>query len=203
MSEDRHPGWTDKGHAWLDAGSPTQQQPDGESAGLVEWAGYHHPDCLLAMSAWDQAPFTAQELADQCGCLEKATSHIEALTRRLAQTEAERDAALREFTRLATEAGEAQGRLEMSEAAGIVDGWREKCEGMERALAEADRKLRTAGSALEPFAYEAENYDGYDGAPNYADAPNASSLNEVNDLLVGQLREAREALAELRQAGEA
>lgn len=105
--------------------APTQQQPDGEGAGLVE---------RLRANADPRCHQHVPSLS------EEAATHIEALTRRLAQAEADRDAALRECTRLATEAGEAQGRLEMSEAAGIVDGWREKCEGLERALAEAQQQ---------------------------------------------------------------
>ena len=47
--------------------------------------------------------------------------------------------------------------------------------------------------ALKPFAVEAENYDFGDGSgPDLKGSPDHSSLNEVNDLLVGHLRKARE-----------
>lgn len=72
-------------------------------------------------------------------------SRAEAAEARIQALEAERDEALRECARWSREAGEAKGRLEMSEAAGIVEGWREKCEGLEREVV----KLR---GALEPFA---------------------------------------------------
>lgn len=48
---------------------------------------------------------------------------------------AERDAAWRECSDWARKAGEAQGRLEASELAGVVDGWRERAEKAERELA--------------------------------------------------------------------
>lgn len=54
-------------------------------------------------------------------------------------------------------------------------------------------------SALEPFAREAENYDFGDGSgPDLHGSPDASSLNEINDLLVGDLRRAKEALDSLQ-----
>ena len=53
--------------------------------------------------------------------------------------------ALREATRLLTqyarEAGEAKGRLEMSEAAGIVDGWRDRAQTAERERDELRKAL--------------------------------------------------------------
>ncbi|ODP39238.1 hypothetical protein [Sphingomonas turrisvirgatae] len=50
-------------------------------------------------------------------------------------------------------------------------------------------------AALTPFANEAAEYDYGDGSgPALDDAPDASSLNEFNDLTVGDLRRAREAL---------
>jgi hypothetical protein len=49
----------------------------------------------------------------------------------------ERDDAIRLMSQYAREAGEAKGRLEMSEAAGIVDGWRERAEAAEKALQQA------------------------------------------------------------------
>jgi hypothetical protein len=64
------------------------------------------------------------------------------------RAEQERDEALRECARWASEAGEAKGRLEMSEAAGIVDGWRERAEAAEselqRVKAERDKARRVA-----------------------------------------------------------
>lgn len=50
---------------------------------------------------------------------------------RIAELEGDLKTAFREISKLAREAGEAKGRLEMSEAAGIVDGWRERAERAE------------------------------------------------------------------------
>lgn len=67
----------------------------------------------------------------------------------------ERDAALKECSSWARQAGEAIGRLETSEAVGIVDGWRERAEDAEAQLArtgplvEAAREWVNAGTAHE------------------------------------------------------
>lgn len=50
---------------------------------------------------------------------------------RITELEGDLKAAFREISKLAREAGEATGRLAMSEAAGIVDGWRERAERAE------------------------------------------------------------------------
>jgi len=50
---------------------------------------------------------------------------------RITELEGDLKTAFREISKLAREAGEAKGRLEMSEAAGIVDGWRERAERAE------------------------------------------------------------------------
>jgi len=63
----------------------------------------------------------------------------------LAKLQAERDEALRQMAVYAREAGLATGKLETSEAAGIVEGWKERAE-----KAEAERDA--AREALRPFA---------------------------------------------------
>lgn len=55
--------------------------------------------------------------------------------------EGERDEAIRFMSQYAREAGEAKGRLEMSEAAGIVDGWRERTEAAEQALSASQQEV--------------------------------------------------------------
>lgn len=55
---------------------------------------------------------------------------------RAEKAEAERNAALKECSEWARQAGEPQGRLEMSEAAGVVEGWRERAERAEGLLRE-------------------------------------------------------------------
>lgn len=66
--------------------------------------------------------------------LVEAAAALEAQQARIAELEGELKAALREVGQHAREAGEAIGRLEMSEAAGIVDGWRERSDRYEKAL---------------------------------------------------------------------
>ena len=63
------------------------------------------------------------------------------LRARIAELEAFQQQAIKQVCELAREAGEAKGKLEASELPGIVDGWREKCERLERRVAEleADR----------------------------------------------------------------
>lgn len=64
---------------------------------------------------------------------------------RITELEGDLKAAFREISKLAREAGEATGRLAMSEAAGIVDGWRERAE-------RAEARCRALEEALRPFA---------------------------------------------------
>lgn len=88
------------------------------------------------------APMPTERLLDE------AADRIEAL-------EAERDAVLRECTKWAREAGEAKGRLEASEMAGVVDGWREKCEMLEMAIAQALQCTPyIRGDVLQSIAYD-------------------------------------------------
>ena len=49
----------------------------------------------------------------------------------IARLQGELRKALREVSKWARVAGEAQGKLEGSELAGVVDGWREKCKALE------------------------------------------------------------------------
>lgn len=67
---------------------------------------------------------------------------------RIAELEGDLKAAFREISKLAREAGEAKGRLEMSEAAGIVDGWRERAE-----RAEARCRALESASPAEPSGW--------------------------------------------------
>ena len=64
------------------------------------------------------------------------------------RAEGERDAAMREMSMWAREAGEAKGRLEGSEMAGAVDAWREHAEAAERQRDAAVEALRQASDLL-------------------------------------------------------
>jgi len=63
------------------------------------------------------------------------------LRARIAELEAFQQQAIKQVCELAREAGEAKGKLEASEMPGIVDGWREKCERLERRVAELEARL--------------------------------------------------------------
>jgi hypothetical protein len=63
--------------------------------------------------------------------IREAAATLTEQANKIERLEGERDQAMRECLKWAQEAGEAKGRLEMSEAAGIVDGWRERAEAAE------------------------------------------------------------------------
>ena len=67
-----------------------------------------------------------------------AATAITTLRARIAELEAAQQQAIKQVCELAREAGEAKGNLEASELPGIVDGWREKCERLERRNAELE-----------------------------------------------------------------
>lgn len=69
-------------------------------------------------------------------CCSVAAAAITTLRARIAELEAFQQQAIKQVCELAREAGEAKGKLEASELPGIVDGWREKCERLERRVAE-------------------------------------------------------------------
>lgn len=73
----------------------------------------------------------AESIADE------AASRISALLAENAALRANEKAALKECSEWARKAGEAIGKLETSEAAGIVEGWQKRATEAERKLAEA------------------------------------------------------------------
>lgn len=77
--------------------------------------------------------------------LKVQADEAEEVAARITELEGDLKAAFREISKLAREAGEATGRLAMSEAAGIVDGWRERAE-------RAEARCRVLEEALRPFA---------------------------------------------------
>lgn len=69
---------------------------------------------------------------------------------RITELEGDLKAAFREISKLAREAGEAKGRLAMSEAAGIVDGWRERAERAEAQCRVLQRIVDLARELVSP-----------------------------------------------------
>jgi hypothetical protein len=79
-------------------------------------------------------------------------STVLALLSEIAALRSNEKAALKECSEWARKAGEAIGKLETSEAVGIVEGWQERATEAERKLAEADRKIEDLTSALRSLA---------------------------------------------------
>lgn len=75
--------------------------------------------------------------------LDGRDDEIKALQSELAEVKAERDAALRECTTWAREAGLAKGKLDASEMAGVVEGWKVRAERAESSLLAAQDIAQT------------------------------------------------------------
>lgn len=70
---------------------------------------------------------------------------------RATELQGELDEAIKLMSKYAAEAGEAKGRLEMSEAAGMVDNWREHALAADTRREAAERRAATAEAALAKF----------------------------------------------------
>lgn len=135
-----------------------------------------------------------------------AATLILAQAERLAAVEAERDAALRECSTYARQAGEAIGRLETSEAAGIVEGWKERALVAETARDAAEYRLISLGlhpkmdqDAAEICARLGTMYDHRgDGAPTQPCNPDGQDAVAVIERLNTELARARKALKEFK-----
>ena len=80
-------------------------------------------------------------IPDDCKSqLHEDATNLVKLQARVAELEAFQQQAITQVCELAREAGEAKGKLEASELPGIVDGWREKCERLERRVAELEKE---------------------------------------------------------------
>ena len=90
---------------------------------------------LRARIAEDQA-----QIAALTTYRENLRDEVIELRARIAELEAFQQQAIKQVCELAREAGEAKGKLEASELPGIVDGWREKCERLERRVAELEKE---------------------------------------------------------------
>ena len=90
---------------------------------------------LRARIAEDQA-----QIAALTTYKENLRDEVIELRARIAELEAAQQQAIKQVCELAREAGEAKGKLEASELPGIVDGWREKCERLERRVAELEKE---------------------------------------------------------------
>lgn len=89
--------------------------------------------------------------------LDAGFAKIDAQALRIEALEGERDLALKECVRLATEVGSAKGKLEASEAAGIVDGWRESCVRLETEADGRRYRILNLEGGLKTIAAQALN----------------------------------------------
>ncbi len=128
-------------------GPVTVAQADREMA--AKWSklqSRHAQAANMLRGSCDTAPlvqlFARHRLQTEVALTDHATATrlLAEKDARIAELETERDAALRECSKWATEAGFAMGKLETSELAGVVDGWRARATAAE---AEVER-LREA-----------------------------------------------------------
>jgi len=97
-------------------------------------------DYAFAKSNGFQAMTYCPDAFEALRSVPEAAAAITALRARIAELEAFKQQAIKQVCELAREAGEAKGKLEASELPGIVDGWREKCERLERRVAELEKE---------------------------------------------------------------
>lgn len=102
----------------------------------AENAAQEEITALRARIAEDQA-----QIAALTTYRENLRDEVIELRARITEIEAFQQQAIKQVCKLAREAGEAKGKLEASELPGIVDGWREKCERLERRVAELEARL--------------------------------------------------------------
>lgn len=104
----------------------------------------------LKRTGWTETPLyrTPPDAAAEIACRDDT---IRLQDERIARLQGELRKALREVSKWARVAGEAQGKLEGSELAGVVDGWREKCDALEVDNASLTDEL---ANDIAQYAYE-------------------------------------------------
>lgn len=86
-----------------------------------------------------------------------AATALEAQQARIAELEGGMKAALREVSKHAREAGEAISRLEMSESARILAGWRERAEAAEALVDRYEKALRDVRGLIAPRQHQPQS----------------------------------------------
>lgn len=152
-----------------------------QDAFLAAW-GQERGVAYADLPAEAQAKWNRAAVAFVC-TLSDAPSEAAA---RIAELEGDLKTAFREISKLAREAGEAKGRLEMSEAAGIVDGWRERAERAEAQCRVLEGALRVGIEALSGHACHI--------------GPSCPCIRSADQCAAECGREAGDALLALRQA---
>ncbi len=102
-------------------------------------------DYAFAKSNGFQAMTYCPDAFEALRSVPEAAAAITTLRARIAELEAFQQQAIKQVCELAREAGEAKGKLEASELPGIVDDWREKCERLERRVAELEKERSRMG----------------------------------------------------------
>ena len=128
-------GWGDGREHWLASvvDSHPLIQAFARRRIAAENAAQQEITALRARIAEDQA-----QIAALTTYRENLRDEVIELRARIAELEAFQQQAIKQVCELAREAGEAKGKLEASELPGIVDDWREKCERLERRVAELE-----------------------------------------------------------------
>lgn len=128
--------------------SDQQQSANDNPCGDIFSHKWLDPQCV---SSGCQSLFLKHAKAD----LTAARAEIEQLRQQLAtaqaareRAEAERDAAFRECAKWAARCGEAEGRLQGSELAGVVRDWQERAEKAESRLAKVGEVMRKTAHML-------------------------------------------------------
>lgn len=119
-------------------------------------ASFSHETILLVLADNYDSWRRDSELAWDGETATSWKARAQAAETQLSALKGERDEAVRLMSLYAREAGEATGRLEMSEAAGIVDGWRERAQTAEARVGELIAELQCACDTIK-IAYR----DGY------------------------------------------
>jgi hypothetical protein len=130
----------------------------GELEALLEratpgpWeAEIHQHEAAISANGKGQDHIVSTWSDDLCGDLPMEANaalivalrnHAPTLIARMRAAEAERDTAIREMSSYARQAGEWQGRYEGSEAAGAVEGWRDRAQAAEARVAALEEGLR-------------------------------------------------------------
>jgi len=110
---------------------------DHEDDVAQAWEDGERPDLWPAPEVTVSLP----DLRTLLAALDRRDAEVERLT------EGHREA-VRLIGKLSAEAGEAKGRLEMSEAAGVVDMWREHAVAAEARAQAAEQRLKAVTEAL-------------------------------------------------------
>ncbi len=98
----------------------------GLEALIREWARWYHLNELTISKGLKPSDSEIDFEVEAHKAMKAALTDHATATRQIAELKAERDAALRECSKWATEAGFAKGKLETSELAGVVDDWRDR-----------------------------------------------------------------------------